>query len=113
MTFFLKKFPFSRKKFLMTHFLVIDHFFLIFRIFTLLNVVYDPFFRRKTSISEKNSLMTHFFTLFVLSRTSNNTTFQNIGGTDAWVVPHLNFFWGTVPQSPLGLPPGFGSHQIL
>ena len=37
-----------------------------------------------------------------LSHASNNTTSQNIGGTDAWAVPALNF-WGTVPQSSLGL----------
>ena len=46
----------------------------ILRIFTVLNVVYDPFFTRKTTISEKNSLTTPFFTLFVLSRASDKTT---------------------------------------
>src|SRR6218665_2723595 len=39
-------------------FLVIDQVYLIFRIFTVLNVVYDPFFTRKTTISENNSLIT-------------------------------------------------------
>src|SRR6218665_3026643 len=43
--------------------------------------------------------MTSFFTLFVLSRTTGNTTSQNIGGTDAWAVPHLKC-WGTVPPFP-------------
>src|SRR6218665_2355104 len=43
----------------------------IFRMFTVLNVVYDHFLTRKTQ----------FFTLFMLSRTSDNTTSQNIGGT--------------------------------
>ena len=28
-----------------------------------------------------------------------NTTSQNIGGTDAWAVPHPNF-WGDLPQTP-------------
>src|SRR6218665_1460551 len=42
----------------------------IFRMFTMLNVVYDHFLTRKTQ----------FFTLFMLSRTSDNTTSQNIGG---------------------------------
>src|SRR6218665_2381894 len=60
----------------------------------MLNVVYDPFLTRKTP----------FLTLFILSRTSDNTTFQNIGETDAWAVPHLKF-WGTVPLFPLGLRP--------
>src|SRR6218665_1565531 len=86
--FFGKNFP--------TFFSVIDQVFLIFRIFTVLNVVYD---RRKTTISEKNSLMTPFFTLFVLSRAFDNTTSQNIGGTDAWAIPHLKF-GGTVPRPP-------------
>ena len=62
-----------------------------------LNVVYDPFFTRKTTISEKNSLTTPFFTLFVLSRASDNTTSQNIGGRMHGPSPHLKF-WGTVPQ---------------
>src|SRR6218665_568703 len=49
----------------------------IFRMFTMLNVVYDHFLTRKPS----------FFALFILSRTSDNTTSQNIGGTNAWAVP--------------------------
>src|SRR6218665_2546206 len=46
-----------------------------------------------------------FFTLFMLSRTSDNTTSQNIGETNAWAVPHLKFWGGPSPQSPLGLRP--------
>src|SRR6218665_4028319 len=62
----------------------------IFRMFTMLNVVYDHFLTRKTQL----------FTLFVLSRTSNNTTSQNIGGgTNAWILG------GTVPPVPLRSPP--------
>src|SRR6218665_280608 len=38
--------------------------------FTMLNVLYDHFLTRKTT----------FFTLFILSRTSDNTASQNIGG---------------------------------
>src|SRR6218665_490773 len=45
-----------------------------------------------------------FFTLFMLSRTSDNTTSQNIGGTNVWAVPHLKF-WGTVPPVPPRSPP--------
>src|SRR6218665_3416902 len=51
---------------------------------------------QKATISEKNSLMTPLFNLFVLSRASDNTTSQNIGGTDA----NLKFFGGTVPPVP-------------
>src|SRR6218665_92483 len=40
----------------------------------------------------------HFFSLFILSHTSDNTTSQNIGGADAWAVPHLKF-WGDRPPS--------------
>ena len=52
---------------------------LIFRIFTLLDdILHNPFLTRKTP----------FFALFILSRTSDNTTSQNIGGgTNAWAVP--------------------------
>ena len=94
-------------------FLVIDHvfqifpvFFEIFYIFTLWNVVYDPpFFTRKTPISENNSFIAPFFTLFVLSRTSDNTTSQNIGGTDTWAIPPPQILGGPSPSLPLGLRP--------
>ena len=88
---------------------------LVFRIFpffsqisvplTRFNVVYDPFLTRTTTISEKNSFMTPFFTLFVLSRASDYTTSQNIGGTDAWAVPPPQSFFGTVPPVPPRSPP--------
>src|SRR6218665_1316519 len=92
---------FSEKNFhFYTRFLVIDQVFLILCIFTVSTVVYDPFFTRKSTISEKNSLTPIFFTLFELSRPSHNTNSQNIGGTNAWAVPHLKFWGG---QSPLGL----------
>src|SRR6218665_2777379 len=79
----------------------------IFRMFTMLNVVYDHFLTRKTQ----------FFTLFMLSRTSDNTTSQNIGETNAWAVPPPQI-WGTVPQSPPRSPPlvnlnGLGGHKML
>src|SRR6218665_1874261 len=67
----------------------------IFRMFTMLNVVYDHFLTRKTQ----------FFTLFMLSRTSDNTTSQNIGGINAWAVPRPQVLGGPSPQSPLGLRP--------
>src|SRR6218665_1685466 len=61
----------------------------IFHMFTMLNVVYDHFLTRKTQ----------FFTLFMLSRTSDNTTSQNIGGTNAWAVPPPQIL-GDHPPSP-------------
>src|SRR6218665_2023220 len=83
----------------MTFFLVIDLVLLIFpflphifRMFTMLNVVYDHFLTRKTQF-------------FTLSRTSDNTTSQNIGGTNAWAVPPTQILGGTVPPVPLCLRP--------
>src|SRR6218665_961360 len=67
----------------------------IFRMFTMLNVVYDHFLTRKPP----------FFTLFILSRISDNTASQNIGGTNAWAVPPPQILGGPSPQSPLGLRP--------
>src|SRR6218665_2729821 len=76
----------------------------IFRMFTMFNVVYDHFLTRKTP----------FFTLFILSRTSDNTASQNIGGTNAWAVPHLKFWGGTVPPSPPRSPPcRCGSKEVI
>ena len=63
--------------------------------FTMLNVVYDHFLTRKTQ----------FFTLFMLSRTSDNTTSQTIGGTNAWAVPPPQILGGPSPQSPSRSPP--------
>ena len=63
--------------------------------FTMLNVVYDHFLTRKPP----------FFTLFILSRTSDNTGSQNIGGTNAWAVPPPQILGRTFPQTPLGLHP--------
>jgi len=48
--------------------------------------------------------MTLFFTLFVLSRASDNTTSQNIGGTDAWAVPSPKKIFGDRPSVPLRSP---------
>src|SRR6218665_797578 len=67
----------------------------IFHMFTMLNVVYYHFLTRKTQ----------FFTLFMLSRTSDNTTSQNIGGTNAWAVPPPQILGGTVPPVPPRSPP--------
>src|SRR6218665_4183737 len=68
----------------------------IFRMFTMLNVVYDHFLTRETQ----------FFTLFMLSRTSDNTTSQNIGWDQCMGGPPTSNFWGARPPSPpLGLRP--------
>ena len=74
---FRKNFHFQDKNLWWPFFKVIDlvhrifpFFSYIFRMFTMLNVVYDHFLTRKSQ----------FFTLFILSRTSYNTTSQNIGG---------------------------------
>src|SRR6218665_340494 len=67
------------------------------------NVVYDPFLKRTTTTSEKNSCMTPFL-LSVLSRASDNTACQNIGGRMHGPSPHLKF-WGTVPPVPPRSPP--------
>src|SRR6218665_109437 len=93
----LKKISIFRVKISDDLFLVIDlvlrifpFFSHIFRLFTMLNVVYEHFLTRKTQ----------FFTLFMLSRTSDNTTSQNIGGTNAWAVPPPQILGGPSPQSP-------------
>src|SRR6218665_1606428 len=74
----------------------------------------DPFDRRVVGsnlvlctyyISEKNSFIRPFFTLFILSRASDNTTSLNIGGTNAWAVPPPQIFGGTVLPGPPGLRP--------
>src|SRR6218665_2552181 len=86
----------------MTFFLVIDlvlrifpFFSHIFRMFTMLNVVYDHFLTRKPP----------FFTLFIPSRTSDNTTSQNIGGDQCMGRPPPQIFGCTVPPSPPRSPP--------
>src|SRR6218665_2090699 len=95
MTFFSEKFPFSRPKILMTFLLSSTG----FSDFPFLFPNFPYLYCVKWTISEKDSLTTPFFTLFVLSRASDNTTSQNIGGTDAWAVPHLKFR-GRPPRSP-------------
>src|SRR6218665_236995 len=97
----------------MTYFLVIDQvfvifpfFFQIFRIFTVLNVVYDPFFIRKKHYFRKKLLDNTLFTLFVLSRASDNTLLLKILVEDGCMgrPPTSTFFFGP-PSSPLSLCP--------
>src|SRR6218665_3729051 len=68
----------------------------IFPIFAMLNVIFDPFLTRKTP----------FFTLFILSRASDNTTPLNIEGDQCMGRPPTSNFLGTVPQSPYVPAPG-------
>src|SRR6218665_3876544 len=94
----------------MTFFLVIDFvlrifpfFSHIFRMFTMLNVVYDHFLTRKPP----------FFTLLILSRTSDNTASQNIGETNAWAVPPPQILGGNVPPVPPRSPPLYLTHACM
>src|SRR6218665_2778503 len=101
MRFFSGKISIFRVK--ISFFLVIDlvfgifpFFSNIFRMFTMLNVLYHPFLTRKT----------HFFTRFILSRASDNTTSQNIGGDQCMGRPPTSNFGGDrPPQSPPRSPP--------
>src|SRR6218665_3128688 len=70
---------------------IFPFFSLIFRMFTVLNVVYDHFLTRKTKL----------FTLFMLSRRPHNPSSQNMGGGGPMHgrSPHLKF-WGDRPPSP-------------
>jgi len=93
-TFFRKKFPFHCKNFwwpFFSHRPGFSDFSFLFPNFpylTMLNVVYDPFLKRKTPF-------------LLCSCASNNTTSQNIGGTDAWTVPTSNFGEDRPPSSPI------------
>ena len=55
-------------------------------------------FTRKTGISENNSFFRPY-SVRTFAR-SDNTTSQNIGGTDTWAVPHLKFGGDRPPKSP-------------
>src|SRR6218665_109650 len=94
MRFFRKKFSFSRPKFLMTFF---SHRpgFSDFALFTVIKCHIRPFLHKKNHYFLDKTI---FFTLFILSRASDNTTCLNIGGTNAWAVPHLKFLGRPSPQ---------------
>ena len=57
------------------------------------------------SLSSQDTRKTPLFTLFILSRTSDNTTSQNIGETNAWAVPLPKTLRKPSLQSPLGFRP--------
>src|SRR6218665_1991148 len=90
----------------MTFLFVIHQDFLIFRIFTVLNVVYDSFFTRKSTILHyfrKEFLDdTIFCSVRDFARIRQHYTSQNIGGTDAWAVPPPQIL-GDRPPVPIGL----------
>src|SRR6218665_1153428 len=96
----------------MTSFLVINQVFLILTlsfqilcVFIVSNVIHDPFFTTKSPLSIKKILDdTYFSSLQAFAPIPQHYTSQNIGGTNAWAVPHLKF-WGTVPPSPPRYPP--------
>src|SRR6218665_3007585 len=68
----------------------------IFRMFTMLNVVYDHFLTRKPPFSLCSYFHPHPTTLLL----------KILGGTNAWAVPLTSNFGGDrPPQSPLGLRP--------
>ena len=81
----------------------------------MLNVVYDSFPHKNNHYVyfRKEFLYDTFLTLFVLSRASDNTrpTSQNIGGTDAWAVPHLKFLGGPFPSPPRS--PPLENHEVI
>src|SRR6218665_77017 len=80
-------------------FLVIDQVFQISRIFTVLNVVYDPFFTRKTTISQKNSFIRPiFYSLRTFTRIRQHY-FSKYWGTDAWAVPPPQILGDRPPQA--------------
>src|SRR6218665_331485 len=81
-------------------FLVIDHVFQILRFFTVLNVLYNPFFTIKTTISENNSLITPFFYSFRTFTRIQRHYFSKYWGTNAWAIPPPQIFWVDRPPSP-------------
>ena len=106
---FFGKFSSSTAKISDDLFSVIHQVFRIFHFFSqilrMFNVVW-PFPHKNNHYFRKESLYDTFFSLFVLSRESDNTTSQNIGGTDAWAVPPPPIVWGEPSDPvPLGLRP--------
>ena len=94
MTFFLKKIPIFAAKISDDLFRIFPLVSLIFRIFTLLDIVHNPFLTRKTP-----------FLLFSYFRGHPTTILLKIlGGTNAWAVPHPKL-WGARPPVPLGFRP--------
>src|SRR6218665_3598970 len=111
MTFFPEKFPFSRRKFLMTFF-VIDQVFKILHFFTVLQMSDTTLSSQEKPLYFRKQFLdnTMFFTLFILSRASDNTISLNIRGDQSMGRPPPQIFGGPSPQFPLGLRPW--SHNL-
>ena len=63
----------------------------------------DPLSSPQAPISQSKNSSWGPYSQFVLCITSDNTSSQNIEGTDAWAVPSTSNFWGTVPSFSLSL----------
>ena len=77
-------------------FLVIDSILSVFCLSLLSDIwyifiTYMTLFLTKSLYFRKNFSLRPFLSQFVLCLTSSNSTSRNIGGTDAWAVPHLKF----------------------
>src|SRR6218665_2271759 len=106
MTFFSKKNSIFTPKISYDLFcLVIDQVFLIFRIFTVVNVVYDPFFTRKTTISVKEFLDdTFFYSVRTFARIRQHY-FSKYWGDECIGRPPPQIFGDRSPSPLLGLRP--------
>src|SRR6218665_3697272 len=83
-------------------FLVFPFFSQIFRIFTMLNVVYDPLLTRKTTMSEKNSFMTPlFYSVRTFARIRQHY-FSKYWGDGCMGRPPNSNVGRSVPPVPLG-----------
>src|SRR6218665_156796 len=67
-------------------------------LFTVLNVVYDPFLARKTTISEKNSFMTPSLLCSYFRAHPTTLLLKILGGQMQGPSPHLKFLGGPSPS---------------
>src|SRR6218665_2569824 len=106
MTFFKEKIPIFMPKISDDLLLVIDHvfqvfptFFLIFHIFIVSNVIYDP------SVKRKNLFHKMISWLHLFSSVGTTLLLKILGGRMHGPSPHLNFFGEPSPSPNLGLHP--------
>src|SRR6218665_1882878 len=101
MTFFSEKISIFTPKISDDLFLVIDQVYQILSFIYCVKCRIRPFLHKKNSYFRKEFLdKTIFYTLFVLSRASDNTTSLNIGGTNAWAVLPTSNLGGRPPSLP-------------
>src|SRR6218665_17807 len=118
MTFFRKKFPFSRPKILMTFFSHRPGFSDFYSLFSdspylyCVNFVYHPFFTTKNTFKKEFLDDTYFFTLFELSPPFTQHYFSKYWGDQCMGRPHLKF-WGDRPPSPPRSPPLTAPRTLL